>query len=389
MSQQEHPGPAAVRAHLDRVLASSAFRSSHRCQEFLRYVVELKLAGRHDDLKERLIGTEVFGRTSSYDPSDDSIVRVNANDVRKRLAQYYMDSDSEIRIELQPGSYVPEFHLADSTPPKALALDQPKGLSPGRKLLIPAVALLTVVCLLSVALRGRISRKPALEQFWAPVTSGPGVPLILMGTGPAVILPLGKEVFTRAEILQVPNRHIATGDFLAAFAIATKLQHLGRDCQVRPGLSLSLEEMQTHPVIAVGAFNNAWTIQLNRDVRFMYQLHESPELREYRIIDKRQPERQWIVVAKDPLFPWKVDLDYAIVTRLIDPTTHQVFISAGGVTHLGTQAAGEFLATPSYWETVAAQAPRDWTLKNMQIVLEIRVVDDTAKPPVIVASYFW
>ncbi len=389
MSRQVHLDTPSVRAHLDRVLASAAFRNSKRSQEFLRYVVEQRLAGRHDELKERSIGMEVFHRPASYDPSEDSIVRVNANDVRKRLAQYYMDSDSEMRIELPPGSYVPEFKLPESTRPESLAPHQPGGRRFSRNLVISAVALLALASLFSLILRGRISRKTALEQFWAPVSSGPGTPVILVGTGPAVILPPGKQLFNVAEIQELPNVNLAVGGVLAAFAIAGQLQRMGRLCQLRPGTQLSLEEMQTRPVIAIGVFDNPWTLQLNRDVRFVFQDHADRTPQEYVIADREQPAREWKVVGTDPQFPWKVDIDYAVVTRLIDTTTHQVFVSAGGVTHLGTQAAGEFLATQSYWEKLAAQAPADWSRKNLQVVLQVRVVDNTAKPPVVVATHFW
>lgn len=43
----------------------------------------------------------------------------------------------------------------------------------------------------------------------------------------------------------------------------------------------------------------------------------------------------------------------------------------------------------SYWEKVAAEAPPDWTRKNLQIVLKVRVVNNTAKPPDVVATHFW
>jgi len=74
-----------VREELNRVLASHEFRTSKRSQEFLRYVVEHTLTGHGDMLKERTIGIEVFGRPTSYDPSDDATVRVKAGEVRKRL----------------------------------------------------------------------------------------------------------------------------------------------------------------------------------------------------------------------------------------------------------------------------------------------------------------
>ena len=62
-------------------------------------------------LKERTIGIEVFGRPTSYDPSDDATVRVKAGEVRKRLGLYYSDhgAHNPLRIELPSGAYVPDF----------------------------------------------------------------------------------------------------------------------------------------------------------------------------------------------------------------------------------------------------------------------------------------
>src|SRR5215831_15336658 len=73
---------SAVREHLVRVLASDAFRGSERSKQFLQFVVERALEGRHAEIKERTIGVEVFGRPSDYEPVGDSIVRVKANEVR-------------------------------------------------------------------------------------------------------------------------------------------------------------------------------------------------------------------------------------------------------------------------------------------------------------------
>src|SRR5580700_5392233 len=105
----------AVREELSRVLACHEFRSSKRSQDFLRYVVEHTLAGQADMLKERTIGIEVFGRSTSYEPSDDATVRVKAGDVRKRLGLYYAEQGAHnpVRIELPPGTYVPEFRWAE------------------------------------------------------------------------------------------------------------------------------------------------------------------------------------------------------------------------------------------------------------------------------------
>src|SRR5947209_10515282 len=122
MSQGQSPGissaPARgglteeqIREEMSRVLASHEFRTSKRSQEFLRYVVENTLKGHGDMLKERTIGIEVFGRSTSYDPSDDATVRVKAGEVRKRLGLYYSTEGAHnpVRIELPSGTYIPEF----------------------------------------------------------------------------------------------------------------------------------------------------------------------------------------------------------------------------------------------------------------------------------------
>jgi hypothetical protein len=100
-----------LRSHLDEIVNGAAFKGSHRCQAFLKHVVELALHGDPADLRERSIGVALFGRSATYDTADDAIVRVTASDVRKRLLQHYGNTGahSKFRINLPSGSYVPEF----------------------------------------------------------------------------------------------------------------------------------------------------------------------------------------------------------------------------------------------------------------------------------------
>src|SRR6266849_4063392 len=81
-------GPV-LREHLRQVLESPAFRGSRRCQQFLHHIVEKALGSHYDELKERTLGVELFGRSPAYDTGEDAIVRVTACDVRKRLLQFY------------------------------------------------------------------------------------------------------------------------------------------------------------------------------------------------------------------------------------------------------------------------------------------------------------
>ena len=102
---------AALRDHLREIVEGEAFRGSHRSAQFLTYIVDHALAGHFDSLKERMIGIELFGRSPSYDTSQDAIVRVTASDVRKRLLQHYgkYGSASEFRITLPLGTYIPDI----------------------------------------------------------------------------------------------------------------------------------------------------------------------------------------------------------------------------------------------------------------------------------------
>jgi TolB-like protein len=105
------PSRDEVVRQLDRLLASEAFANAERGRRFLRYVVDRTLAGEGDQLKEFVIGVDVFDRGDEYDPRIDSIVRVEAGRLRNKLEQYYSCAGDEdpVRISVPRGSYVPEF----------------------------------------------------------------------------------------------------------------------------------------------------------------------------------------------------------------------------------------------------------------------------------------
>ncbi|HYP06602.1 MAG TPA: hypothetical protein VER03_10275, partial [Bryobacteraceae bacterium] len=104
--------PRVIRAELDRILRSSGFANSERMARFLRCVVERAIEDRADELKEYLIGLEVFDRRPDYDPRVDPIVRVEARRLRAKLEEFYSSPDgkqSDVEIELPKGAYVPCF----------------------------------------------------------------------------------------------------------------------------------------------------------------------------------------------------------------------------------------------------------------------------------------
>src|SRR6202046_2945402 len=116
-----------INRQLDRLLYNPHFSHSKRFPSFLRFIVQEELEGRGDQLKERSLGIEVFGREADYDTTSDPIVRVTAAEIRKRIAQYYQESvdPNDVRISLPAGSYVPHFEW-----PKTSA-HQPSSLESG------------------------------------------------------------------------------------------------------------------------------------------------------------------------------------------------------------------------------------------------------------------
>jgi hypothetical protein len=109
-----------VRSELQKVLKSPSFQSSKRCHDFLEFIVNHTLAGDLDSLSERFLGADLFGRPIDYDTKADAIVRVRANDVRKRLGEYYsVHQSAPVVIALGTGSYIPEFQWTAQEAPAA------------------------------------------------------------------------------------------------------------------------------------------------------------------------------------------------------------------------------------------------------------------------------
>ena len=118
--------PAQIEAALERVVQSATFRRSQRHREFLSHVVRAALADEEHQLKEVIIGLEVFRRSiASYDPRSDPIVRVEAGRLREKLLRFYDDegANEALEITIPVGSYVPRFApRVDRTSRRSIAI---------------------------------------------------------------------------------------------------------------------------------------------------------------------------------------------------------------------------------------------------------------------------
>jgi TolB-like protein/Flp pilus assembly protein TadD len=107
----------SAQQQLERVLASVTFRQVDRLKRFLNFTVSEALAGRGDQLKEYVIGVQVFDKDSTFDPRADPIVRVQARRLRARLARYYREEGGAdaVLIDLPKGGYTPVFRNREAS----------------------------------------------------------------------------------------------------------------------------------------------------------------------------------------------------------------------------------------------------------------------------------
>ena len=94
--------PEAVREQLQRIVASRIFSRAERSSHLLRFLVEKALGGAGIELGEHLIAVEVLGRSASFTPDTDAIVRVEAGRLRQRLQTYYQELGDKdpVKIDL-------------------------------------------------------------------------------------------------------------------------------------------------------------------------------------------------------------------------------------------------------------------------------------------------
>ena len=115
IEDQESLDLEARRMELQAVLQSKYFTRAPALARLLSYLCEKLFAGEANRIKEYSVALEVFHRGPSFDQDSDSIVRVEANRLRKRLAEYYASEGAshQLRITIPVGQYVPEFESAN------------------------------------------------------------------------------------------------------------------------------------------------------------------------------------------------------------------------------------------------------------------------------------
>src|SRR5260370_24717516 len=91
---------AAQREEVQRILRSPQFRRAPKLQRFLELVCDYHFQNRSAEISEFTIATQAFGKSPHFDPGEDSLVRVQAREIRRRLREYYQDEGQASRLTL-------------------------------------------------------------------------------------------------------------------------------------------------------------------------------------------------------------------------------------------------------------------------------------------------
>lgn len=230
--------PASIRfsderAELDAVLRSPAFVRAPKLAQLLSYLCERLFAGETAQVKEYSIGVEVFGRGANFDQDSDSIVRVEANRLRKKLAEYYAGEGAghALKINIPVGRYVPEFQrVLPPAPPEPPAVP-PEPPQPKRSWLRWRWPLITVsgfALLVGGFAVAWFLRRPAPQSAAVPVQ-----PNATVSDGGLIGPPVGEEVHVLCGAPHSIVDHAgklwsADVNFTGGTAVKSDVQHIWR-----------------------------------------------------------------------------------------------------------------------------------------------------------------
>ncbi len=422
-----------VQQTLTEIFQSAPFRASKQSQQLLRYIVDQTLAGHGELLKERLIGVNVFGRRPDYDTNEDPIVRARAAEVRKRLAQFYLGEGGRcpVRIEISPGSYlaslmeipkqrsvevaileppVPVLEMVQSSVqiPKLgnreLGHTVPKRTS--KKRIIAWVSIPILLLSLALSLWFRVHQNTPIEAFWKPLLKASEPAILYSGSnavymlsdeflnryrdthhldplqsqGREFVVPISSDTkIGPRDLIAFKNDFITLGDLSANVRVASLLAAHGRQYDVRSGEDVAFSDLRHSPTVLIGAFNNSWTMELTGDLPFVFA-------EGLRIREQGDSKRVWTPVFTSE---GRVAVDYAVITRMPHSKTGDALFAIAGITQSGTRAAADFITDPEQVRRLVLNAPSDWASKNLQFVIQTRVVNDIPTSPVVVAFKSW
>ena len=385
--QERLPGGISryeVRDQLNRILLSRHFVKARKKSRFLEFLCEQALSGMAEGVNEYAIGVDIYERGADFSPQQDSIVRVQAHEIRKSLVAYYAEEGraDRLRVDLPAGGYVPVFtRINDESPETGPEPHAQSAQSDSRLARRPAywpVALLAVGCALPIGwllrdLLPRNSAAPAATSrlpesaawFWRPFLPPSQPPLVVLPVHPLLRAAHGGDstaTWTKGQAIDkqklpefrdtihfrelpefrfVPNftDFTAIGEALGLLDLSEMLRGGGQRMRVNSGRLVDYEAVKNGNTILLGG-NQSWSGRI-----FLYpagfEFHNG-------VISNKQPLPGEQASYKPEFDPVTNDLrrDYALVLMLPNEQRERRVLLIYGIYTQGSQAAIEYVTNP-------------------------------------------
>ena len=355
----------ASSAQIQRILQSKAFRTSEVHRNLLNYLAEKSLAGESDSLKEYTVGLDVFAKPSSYDPRQESTVRMHVARLRQKLSEYYRTEgvDDPIVVDLPKGGFrvifEPRSVDAEAAPPVAVSTVTDRrhywyelGLAVALALAIGfALYFSSQLRLAQQSITQASEWTPELRELWEPLISA-NRPMILAvstarpasGVGPASGL-------------------VRLGEFLGVHH--TKHQVLSGD-------QIEAPEVAMGNVIWVGSVTD------NRQMRAMFE--GRPLTLEADGVHNLQPRPgESALIADQPqVDPQDTEESYALISRVPGLYGNGEVLYLSGNRAASITGGVNAFTDPAFAKTLVEKlrGSRGTVPRYYQVVLKVRSMDD-------------
>lgn len=352
---------------IDRLAKSRVLHGSESLCKLLRYLADQSLQNPGVPAKEYQIATEVFGRSSDFDPHVDSAIRVQAGRLRVKLAEYYSTEGEldPVLVELPKGSYTLSFQIRQLPAKSQGQAPQPSPEeSKIRKKLLSwmgtgvALSVLLAAAVATVVVRWESNHnatsvvRPAMgpsvfRTFWRGFVSSESDPWVVFSNAAFVGRPeTGMRYKSPAEApgTFVLDHYTGVGEVLAVHELDHVFHLLNREIRVKRGSLLSLDDAKSNNLIFVGS--PAENLSL-RDIpvsqQFVFQrLASGPRKGELAVFNLHpQPTEPPYFLGSPPNVP--LSDDFAVVALKRGMTPDDFVLILAGTSTIGTQAAAEYV----------------------------------------------
>jgi len=392
------PKRAESLQQIERLASSNLLHGSDSLCRLLRYLALQTLNHPGISVKEYQIAVDVFGRSDSFDPRQDSTVRVQAGRLRAKLGEYYAGAGPEdiVVVELPRGSYTLLFHTRPpSVPPQEI---EPEHTAPGKPKLAPPYGWITAVALSVVLLAATLvtlgivlmrSGQPsgltgvppqvaALRSFWKFFIDSPAEPWVVFSNAEFVGRPeTGMRYFdgaqdARSEIL---DHYTGVGEVLGIHELDHVFTLLNHGLRVKRGHLLSLDDAKQNDLIFVGSpSENLPLREIPSTQEFVFKRSDTPVRKSDLVIANVHPKGGepdiYYSAQRLPLVE-----DYSIVALVPGLSPSRWAMILAGTTTIGTQAAVEFVCRARNLEDFLVQLTgnKNGPIVPFEAVLRVKV----------------